>query len=145
MLKASSNHFAASEEAKAFHLFLCNRSIFNMFYLSPLENLQIIFCLMTCLTDVKLQMYKMFVRLHLEYCVQLWSPFFRTDVIKLGRVLNRFTWMLLELEGLGNKDRLDCNKEGLFSHERMRLSLVEVHKIMSSMVKMDGHILYFPG
>ena len=47
---------------------------------------------------------KTLVRLHLEYCVQFWSPYYRKDIIKLERVEKRFTRMLPGLDDY--KERL---------------------------------------
>ena len=63
-----------------------------------------------------LQLYKTLVRLHLEYCVQFWSPHYQKDVEALERVQGRFTRMLPGLEGVGYEERL--NKIGLVSVER---------------------------
>ena len=63
-------------------------------------------------------------------CGQFWSPYYRKDIIKCERVQKRFTRMLLGLDGLSYKERLD--RLGLFSLERRRLrgDLIEVYKIM---------------
>ena len=53
--------------------------------------------------NVLLKFYKTLVRLHLEYCVQFWSPYYRKDIIKLERVQTRFTRMLPGLDGLSYK------------------------------------------
>lgn len=34
---------------------------------------------------------ELLVRLHLEYCMQFWSPRYRKDVIKVEKLLGRFT------------------------------------------------------
>ena len=80
--------------------------------------------------DVLLKLYKTLVRPHLEYCVQFWSPYYRKDTIKLERAQKRLTRMLLGLDGLSYKERLD--RLGLFSLERRRLrgDLIEVCKII---------------
>eukprot|EP00061_Rhincodon_typus_P013487 g39888.t1 len=80
-----------------------------------------------------LRLYRTLVRPLLEYCVQLWSPCYRKDTIKLERVQKRFTRMVLGMEGLSCKERLD--RMGLFSLEcrRLRGDLIEVYKIMRCM------------
>ena len=79
--------------------------------------------------EIMLQRYKTLVRLHLEYCVQFWSPHYQKDVEALERVPRRFTRMLPGLKDIDYEERL--NKLGLFSLERRRLrgDLIEVYKI----------------
>eukprot|EP00061_Rhincodon_typus_P007034 g28298.t1 len=40
--------------------------------------------------QVMLQLYRTSVRLHLEYCIQFWSPHYQKDVDALDRVQKRF-------------------------------------------------------
>eukprot|EP00061_Rhincodon_typus_P011284 g36189.t1 len=79
---------------------------------------------------IMLRLYRTLMRHLLEYCVQFWSSCYRKDIIKLERVQKRFTRMLLGMESLGYKERLDSL--GLFSleHRRLRGDLIEVYKIM---------------
>ena len=87
--------------------------------------------------EIMLQLYKILVSSHLEYCVQFWSPHYQKDVEALERVQRRFTRMLPGLEGVGYEERL--NKLGLFSLERRRLrgDLIEVYKIMRGTDRVD--------
>eukprot|EP00061_Rhincodon_typus_P015703 g43524.t1 len=80
---------------------------------------------------IMLRMYRILLWPLLEYCIQFWSPCYRKDFIKLERVQKKFDRMLLGMEGLIYKERLD--RLGLFSleHRRLRGDLIEVYKIMS--------------
>eukprot|EP00061_Rhincodon_typus_P002313 g17172.t1 len=77
-----------------------------------------------------LQLYKTLVRLHLEYCVQFWSPHYQKDMEALDSVQRRFTRMLPGLEGTGYEERL--KRLEMFSLEKWQLrgDLMEVYKIM---------------
>eukprot|EP00061_Rhincodon_typus_P000696 g12472.t1 len=50
--------------------------------------------------DVLLQLFRALVRPHLEYCVQLWSPFLRKNALALEGVQHRFTRLIPEMAGL---------------------------------------------
>eukprot|EP00061_Rhincodon_typus_P002369 g17353.t1 len=54
--------------------------------------------------DLMLQLYKLLVRPHLEYCVQFWSRCYRKDIVKLESDQRRFTRMLPELVGLSYRE-----------------------------------------
>jgi len=59
------------------------------------------------------------VRLHLEYCIQLWSPQHREDMDLLKGVQRRNMKMIKGMEHLSYEDRL--RELGLFSLEKRRL------------------------
>jgi len=59
------------------------------------------------------------VRLHLEYRVQLWSPWHRTDIGLLERVERRAKKMIRVLEHLSYEKRLRALR--LFNLEKRRL------------------------
>ena len=78
-----------------------------------------------------LQLYKVLVRPHLEYCVQFWSPYFRKDILALEGVQRRFTRLIPELRGLAFEEKL--SRLGVYSLEfrRMRGNLTETYKILT--------------
>eukprot|EP00061_Rhincodon_typus_P005615 g25343.t1 len=56
--------------------------------------------------DVLLGLYKVLVRLHLEYCEQFWALYLRKDVLVLEMVQKRFTRMIPGMEGLSHEEQL---------------------------------------
>ena len=59
------------------------------------------------------------VRIHLEYCVPMWSPQYRRVVALLERIQRRVTKMIQGMEYLSYKYQL--REIGLFSLEKRRL------------------------
>eukprot|EP00061_Rhincodon_typus_P012167 g37735.t1 len=92
--------------------------------------------------EVMLKFDRTLVRPLLEYCVQFWSPSYRKDIIKLERVQKRFTSMLLVMEGLSYKERLDRLRLFLLDLRRLRGDLIQVYKIMRGIDRIDGSCLF---
>src|SRR5215469_10482437 len=85
--------------------------------------------------DVILTLYKSLVRPHLEYCIQVWSPYLRKDVILLEKVQKRAANMISELIDLSYEPRL--HKLGLISLEKRRIrgDLIQAFKIIKGIHK----------
>jgi len=88
------------------------------------------------------KLYNSYVRPHLEYCVQAWSPHFRYDINLLERVQRRATKLVPGLRDLDYETRL--RELGMYSLERRRIrgDLIEVFKIMNGMVDIDVGVLF---
>ncbi|XP_059805558.1 uncharacterized protein LOC132380631 [Hypanus sabinus] len=89
--------------------------------------------------DVMMQLYKTWVRPHLEYCIQFWSPHYRKDVEALERVQRRFTRMLPGLESMNYDQRLR-----LYCLERRRMTgnMIEVYKMLRGIDRVDSQRLF---
>ena len=76
-------------------------------------------------------LYKTYVRPHLEYCVQLWSPYYVRDIDNLEQVQRRATKLVNEFTKLSYENRL--KKLGIYSLycRRQRGDLIETYKILN--------------
>ena len=76
-------------------------------------------------------LYKTFVRPHLEYCVQVWSPYSRKDINTLERIQMRATKLVPELRHLTYNKRLHRLDLTTLEKRRLRGELIETYKILS--------------
>ena len=53
-----------------------------------------------------LQLYKVYVRPHLEYCIQVWSPYYQAGKDKLEKVHKRSVDLVAGLRGRTYKQKL---------------------------------------
>ena len=85
-----------------------------------------------------LLIYKTYIRPHLEYCIQTWSPHLVKDVQCLERVQRVATSIVPVLRNLSYEERL--TRLGLTTLERRRCrgDLIEVHKILHGRERIDG-------
>jgi len=72
-----------------------------------------------------------YVRPHLEYCVQVWSPYLIKNIQYLEKVQERATKLVRGMKNLSHGEKL--NKLKLYSLERWRLhgDLIEMYKILT--------------
>ena len=73
-------------------------------------------------------MYKLYVRPHLEYCVEVWNPTARGDINKLEKVQNKMTKLTCNTINMNPEQR--NMTLGLSSHEQRRLrgDLINMYK-----------------
>ena len=69
-------------------------------------------------------LYKVIIRPHLEYCIQVWRPHRKKDIDTLERIQRRATKMIPELRDLSHDERLkEC---GLTTLETGRLRRYQI-------------------
>jgi len=81
--------------------------------------------------------YNTYVRPHLEYCEQAWSPYLQKDKACLEKVQRRATKMVKGLKKLPYETRL--KRLGIYTLERRRLrgDLIETFKILTGKERID--------
>jgi len=80
-------------------------------------------------------LYCSFVRPHVEYCVQAWSPCYKKDIDILERVQRGATKLIPSLSKLRYEERLLMLDILPLQQRRLRGDLIETYKILSSNVR----------
>jgi len=78
-----------------------------------------------------LVIYKAYIRPHLEYCVQAWSPYMQKDIQILEKIQRSATKIVHRLKHLCYKDRLDRLDLTTLFVSRKRGDLIETYKILT--------------
>ena len=77
-------------------------------------------------------MFKTYVRPHLEYCVQVWSPVNKGDITAMELVQNRFTRMLPQSSVMTQEERNRTLKITSHQCRRLRGDLIYIYKLFST-------------
>jgi hypothetical protein len=77
------------------------------------------------------------VRLHLEYCIQAWSPYLKQDIHELEQVQRRATRMVCGLRGRNYEETLQALGLTTLHQRRKCGNLIEVFRILKGYEGVD--------
>ena len=87
------------------------------------------------------QLFKCFVRPHLEYGNTIWAPFYKKDITLIENVQRRATKTIPDIRDLSYEDRLRHLKLLSLIYRRLRGDLIETYKMMNGHYNIDANSL----
>ena len=84
-----------------------------------------------------IQLYKVYVRPHLEYCIQAWSPYFQADKDKLEKVQRRAVNMVAGLKGRSYEQKLREVGLTMLEQRRTRGDMIQTYRIIQGKDQVD--------
>lgn len=81
--------------------------------------------------------YKTYIRPHLEFCIQSWSPHLKKDMECLEKVQRAATRLVPQLRGLSYEKRLDKLKLTTLQDRRIRGDIIEAYKLLTGKEKVS--------
>ena len=85
---------------------------------------------------------KTYIRPHIEYCIQAWSPYYAKDIDMLEKIQHRATKLIHQLANLPYEERIqNLNMFSLYCR-RERGDLIETFKILKQHLLIDSTKLF---
>jgi len=88
--------------------------------------------------DMFLTLYSTYIRPHLEYCSQVWAPYFKNDIDVLEKVQRRATKLVWCIKKLSYEQRLEYLGLYSLSRRRQRGDLIETYQILRNTEDIDN-------
>ena len=89
-----------------------------------------------------MNLYLVFVRPHLEYCVQVWSPYKKKHIKLIERVQRRATKLVPELKNLEYSERLERLGLTTLEERRVRGDMIQTYKFISRKEDIDPSVFF---